>query len=61
MKANEYLVMNQAVEDGVAYGWMRAHKHVENPTEDQIKDAIVEGVMSTICQWFMFDRDWGAE
>lgn len=61
MKANEYLVMNQAVEEGVAYGWMRAHKHVENPTEDQIKDAIVEGVMSTICQWFMFDRDWGDE
>ena len=55
MKCNEYLVLSEAVEEGIAYGWMRAHKHVDNPTEESIKDAIQNAVMTSICEYFWFD------
>jgi len=42
MKANEYLVLSECVEEGIAYGWMRAHKHVENPSEESIKEFHVD-------------------
>lgn len=55
MRPNEYLIMCEAVEEGIAYGWMRAHKHVDNPTEESIKDAIEQAVMTSISQYFWFD------
>lgn len=55
VKVNSYRVLHQAVENGIAYGWMRAHKHEENPSEDVIKDLIHDGVMLEISEWFLFD------
>ena len=40
MRANEYLIMSDCIENGVSCGWHRAHKHTENPTEEQVKDEI---------------------
>ncbi len=57
MKANEYLIMSDCIENGVSYGWHRAHKHTENPTEEQIKEAIEQAVMSAIVEYFWFDQD----
>lgn len=56
MRANEYLVLSEAVEEGIAYGWMRAHKHVENPSEEAIKEQLVNSVMSSIAEYFWFDE-----
>lgn len=55
MRANEYLVLSEAVEEGIAYGWMRAHKHCDNQTEESIKDAIHNAVMVSISGYFWFD------
>ena len=46
-----------AIEEGVNRGWHRAHKHVENPTEESIKDSIEDHVMSAIYEYFTFDED----
>lgn len=54
MRVREFQVMEQAVEDGVARGWSRAHKHTEAPDEDAIKNEIIRSVMSEICEWFEF-------
>lgn len=48
-------MLSEAVEEGIAYGWMRAHKHVENPTEESIKEAIHNAVMASISEYFWFD------
>lgn len=55
MKPNEYLVLSECVEDGVALGYTRAHKHTDTPTEQQIKEAIEQAVMTEICQYFIFE------
>ena len=55
MRANEYAVLEQAVETGVNLGWTRAHKHNSDPTENAIKDAIYSAVLSEICEWFRFE------
>lgn len=55
MKVNEYLVVSEAVEEGVNFGWMRAHKHIENPDEERIKSEIINAVMIQISEYFIFE------
>lgn len=56
MKANEYLVLSEAVEEGIVSGWYRAHKHVDRPSEEAVKEAIHNAVMASISEYFLFDE-----
>jgi hypothetical protein len=49
VKLKSYSIISQAVEDGVAYGYRRAHKHTDTPGEEGIKQAIYEAVTSQLC------------
>jgi hypothetical protein len=42
---------------GVLRGYRRAHKHVENPTEEAICEHIEEQVMSSLYEYFDFDEE----
>jgi len=55
MKPKTYPILVDAVENGVKYGYHRAHKHNDNPDQDQITDAIISAVINEICEWFEFD------
>ena len=55
MKARSYPVLCRAVEEGIAYGYRRAHKHNDAPSEDDVKDAIYQGVIDAVCEWFEFE------
>jgi hypothetical protein len=55
MKVNEYKVMDDAVQNGIEYGWNRAHKHTDTPSEDVIKNEIREAIMLMICENFKFE------
>ena len=55
MKPNFRKVLEMALEEGVRYGYNRAHKHIENPSEGAIIDSIVEQVMSSLYEWFDFE------
>lgn len=55
MKAKEYNLIVQCVENGIQYGWNRAHKHTDTPAPEQIRDAIETAVLNEICEWFEFD------
>jgi hypothetical protein len=57
MKPKLHKILETAVEQGVSYGYNRAHKHVENPTEGAIIDSIVEQVMNSLDDWFIFEDD----
>ena len=48
MKPNTYVILQRAVEEGALLGYRRAFKRVENPTEEQIVDAITDAVMLTV-------------
>ena len=55
MKPDAYKLLEQCVEDGVAYGINRAYKHNDAPTPAQIQEKITQAVMHEICEWFQFD------
>lgn len=51
---NAYKILARCVEEGVAYGYNRAHKHVDNPTGAQLCEAIESAVLNAICEYFTF-------
>lgn len=55
MRPRYHVIFEQAVEQGVRRGWHRAHKHVENPTEESILQHLEDGVMSAITEYFDFE------
>lgn len=55
MKADEWKVLTRAVEEGVVYGWRRAHKHDPDPDEDTIQNTIIEAVTQELSEWFVFE------
>lgn len=55
MHVRTYDVFRRAVEEGVDYGWMRAHKHTDTPDADAVKDHIVQAILSDVCEVFEFD------
>jgi hypothetical protein len=57
MKAKEYEVLCMAVENGVNYGYNRAHKHVEFPNEEEVKGAMYNAILGEILTWFKFDDE----
>ena len=57
MKPKVNKILEMAVEQGVSYGYRRAHKHIENPTEGAIIDSVVEQVMNSLDEWFDFEEE----
>lgn len=55
MKPNFHKVLEMALEEGVRFGYNRAHKHVENPHIDAVADCIVNDIMNSLNEWFDFD------
>lgn len=54
-------MLRRAVEDGIDYGWTRAHKHTDTPGEHAVKDAILQGILNEVCEWFAFDQEHEAD
>ena len=57
MKAKTRVILEMAIEEGVRRGYSRAHKHIENPSENTIIQSIEEHVMSAIYEYFTFDEE----
>lgn len=55
LKPKPYPLLCRAVEEGVAYGLMRAHKHTDNPSEDHVKATVEQAVIDAICDAFDLD------
>lgn len=57
MRVRSYEVLHRALEEGLSYGWHRAHKHTEAPDEDAIKQHMLDGVLNAVSEYFTFDDD----
>ena len=57
MKPKFRNVLEMALEEGVRFGWNRAHKHNPNPDVDAAADAIVSEIMNSLDTWFDFEED----
>lgn len=58
MKVREYLLLQRCVEMGVSLGYNRAFKYADEPSEDIIKENIVDAVMNEISNWFIFEESF---
>lgn len=58
VKVNLYRVISDQVENGIEYGWSRAHKHTNKPDEDLIRSAIYDAVMLYIAEYIDFGEDY---
>jgi len=54
MKANDYVIIDECVDIGTRRGVQRAFKHTEDPTLDQIEQAVHDAVMLEICEKYIF-------
>jgi hypothetical protein len=56
---SEYAILSECIDRGINLGWNRAHKHVEDPSEEVIKNAIYDAVTSEITEYFSFEENNG--
>ncbi len=56
MTVRAYEVLRRAIEEGIDYGWRRAHKHTDAPGEAAIKDEVLQGILNEVCEVFAFDE-----
>jgi len=56
MKANIRGVFERCIEDGIAHGYRRAHKHVDSPSEGYTVDAISAAIWLEIDTYFTFEE-----
>lgn len=55
MKANIRTILEKAIEEGVRYGYVRAFKHTDSPSEGAILTAINDGVWLYVDEYFNFE------
>lgn len=64
MKINAYRVIERAVEEGIAYGHRRAHKHTNTPSESSLFEELHRAIMlelSEIIEWDDETIEWACE
>jgi hypothetical protein len=62
MKPKHLVILNDCIEEGCRYGVSRAHKHTEDPSYEQIEDAVHSAIMERIHRYYEFsesDSDLG--
>lgn len=57
IRVRAYEVLRRAIEEGVTYGWRRAHKHTDTPDEETIKDQLVTAILNEVSEVFDFDDE----
>lgn len=50
-------LLELCLENGIARGYMRAHKHTNEPEEERLKQTIQAAVMEEFYEWFDFEGD----
>lgn len=56
IKFKTYQLIERAVEDGLAYGYRKAHKHTDNPDEETLKQLILDAIMQEFSEIINFEE-----
>ena len=55
MKPKILPVLEMCIDNGLTYGYRRAFKHDDDPSEEQITNTIKESIMHELYEWFDFE------
>jgi hypothetical protein len=55
MKPKILPVLEMCIETGLTYGYRRAFKHTDDPSEEFITNTIKESIMHELYEWFDFE------
>lgn len=55
MKVKMYPLIERIVEEGIDAGYLRAHKHTDNPNPETIKQCIEQYILQGFDEVFEFD------
>ena len=55
MKPKILPVLEMCIENGLNYGYTRAFKHDDNPSEEFITNTIKESIMHELSEWFDYE------
>jgi hypothetical protein len=58
VRINAYRIIDDAIDRAVRCGYIRAHKYVDNPTEDTMVAEIHRAVMNELCEILKFDDEF---
>jgi hypothetical protein len=56
MKPKFQVILDMAIDEGIARGYHRAYKHKDAPTDEAVINTIQECVLSSIYEYFDFDN-----
>ena len=56
MKPKIYPILEDCIESGILFGFRRAFKHDDDPSEEQVVQHILGEIMSAICEKFDFEE-----
>lgn len=51
VRVDAYRVIADAVERGIMWGWLHAHKHTNEPGEGAIKECMERDIMNELCEF----------
>lgn len=57
MKVNKFKVLEMVLENGIRYGFRRAYKHTENPSDEYVYQCIFDAITTEFFEWFNFDEN----
>jgi hypothetical protein len=49
-----YELLDRCIDEGISFGYARAFKHTDTPSESAIHESIHREVMNQIHEWFEF-------
>ena len=56
MKPKNLVILSNCIEEGCRYGVSRAHKHTEDPSYEQIEEAVYAAIMERIHEVYSFPQ-----
>ncbi len=56
IKFKTYQLIERAVEEGIRYGYKKAHKHTDNPDEEGLKQLILDAIMQEFSEIINFEE-----
>ena len=57
MRARTRIILSECIENGLRYGYSRAHKHTDQPSQETITQAMDRAIWNEIDEHFSFGDD----